>query len=161
MIKKNQNLAVFSRLCIFVSLILVGSSVTTFLPEITLIKHFMSEKHQGMLPNVIILEFQIWMYVFLKSLTYCIVNTSAVLGQIFVMFTPAFGFYDQPLVFLKSLYSNMFFLLGFTTCKAEELLWVTKKRNTKRLKHTWNLFRKNPQLKDVLKEYSGQCSVLI
>ena len=49
------------------------------------------------------------MYVFLKSLTYCIVNTSAVLGQIFVMFTPAFGFYDQPLVFLKSLYSNMFF----------------------------------------------------
>ena len=110
MIKKNQNLAVFSRLCIFVSLILVGSSVTTFLPEITLIKHFMSEKHQGMLPNVIILEFQIWMYVFLKSLTYCIVNTSAVLGQIFVMFTPAFGFYDQPLVFLKSLYSNVFFI---------------------------------------------------
>ena len=50
------------------------------------------------------------------------------------------------------LYSKDFFLIGIhsmqgwaATTKHE----VTRKRNTKRLRHTGNLFRKNIQLKDV------------
>ena len=48
----------------------------------------------------------------------------------------------------------IFFLkLGFTPCKAEHTATtrhgVTRKRCTKRLEHTGNLFRKNLQSKDV------------
>ena len=46
----------------------------------------------------------------------------------------------------------MTFLFGFTPCKAEQLLQgmeLQKKRSTRRLRHTGNLFRRNLQLKDV------------
>ena len=46
---------------------------------------------------------------------------------------------------------SLFFPLGFTPCKAEQPLqgMELRKRSTKRLEHTGNLFRKNLQLKGV------------
>ena len=49
---------------------------------------------------------------------------------------------DTTKLFLVGIHS----MQGLTACTREG---VTRKRSTKRLKHTGNLFRKNLQLKDV------------
>ena len=54
--------------------------------------------------------------------------------------------------FFVGKFINVFLKLGFTPCNAEQATTrhgVTRKRTTKRLQHTRNLFRKNLQLKYV------------
>ena len=53
---------------------------------------------------------------------------------------------------LQKCHQNVFFLIGIHSIQswtATTRHGVTRKRNTKRLRHTGNLFRKNLQLKDV------------
>ena len=60
--------------------------------------------------------------------------------------------YFDPFSLQVALKKHIFFKkLGFTPCKAEQLLqgMELQKRSTKRLKHTENPFRKNLQLVDV------------
>ena len=56
-------------------------------------------------------------------------------------------------IFSASTKKNNFFLIGIRSMQGRTATirhGVTRKRSTKRLKHTGNLFRKNLQLKDVL-----------